>query len=351
MPTTETTPHGEKSRLLWQSALAIALVGLAGATAAWPAWVLAAGLVPWTAGIDPSRRGRAALQALAAVLIGAGWGVMLDTPAAVWDRPLYAATVLLAGWAGARAARQQDALAQAGLSTAVLVPLTVMGWAGAQSDLSVAGYAGAAALSALLWAWAMAAFVVYARQERRIAAWGVSGLFFAATLSLAGLAWAASPAQRPHLATATADTMPTPRPALAATLTAVAQGAATPRISPSPGSTATATTQPSPTPTNTPTFEPTATPTPSPIPTFPPPPVYTGYGVVQVPPEWGQGAFVREAPRQEAPVVTVVVNGTLLKVLDYHTTGPQVWLKVRAPDATWEGWIISTALQAATPAP
>ncbi len=352
-------------RAAWGSALgrglaAALLVGLAGAAGAWPAWLLAAGLVPWRAGLSRTARLRDALLAAAAVAVGAAWGVGLGLPAAAWDRPAFVAAVLLAGWAGARAARQADALAHAGLSAAGLAPLTALGWALAQGDLATARGAALAALAAWLWAWAAAGFVTYARQ-RRPAAWGVSGLFFVATLSLAGLVWAApAPEPRGPDAAPRADAAPTPHPALAATLTAVAEAAARPPSSPPPSPTATAPAEPSPSPTPAPptatptpaaTPTPTLSPTPSPYPTFPPPPVYTGYGVVQVPPEWGQGAFVRNAPQDDAKVVAVVPNGTLLKVLGYRTAGIQVWLKVRSLEADWEGWIISTALQVATPAP
>ncbi len=350
-------------RVAARSVAAALLVGWAGATGAWPAWFLAAAWVPWRAGLagpaQPATRGRDALVALAALATGAVWGLVLRAPGPVWDRAAYVAVAWLAVWSGARQGRRADALAQAGLAVAGLAPLSALGWALARWDAQAVQAAVWAALSALLWAWAGAVFVAYARDRQR-PAWQVSALFFVATLSLAGLAWAA-PNAFGSVATpeAAPRAAPTPHPALAATLTAVAQAATAPTARPSPSPTATAAAEPSPTPTPTPAAPtatptpatPTATPTATPYPTFPPPPVYTGLGVVQVPEAWGQGAFVRNAPRDDAKVVAVVPNGTLLKVLGYRTVGIQIWLKVRALDATWEGWIISTALQVATPAP
>ncbi len=336
-----------------RAVLAWLLVGLGGATAAWPAWLLAAALWPWSPGLtradrSPSRWLPPVLGALAA---GAFWGAWLDIPPRGLGLAAFLSAAALALWAGVGQARGQRDPARLALAAAVLPSLSLAAWAASRRAWALAGLALAAAGAAVLWAWAGHVFVSFARHQRPSAA-AVAGLFFAATLSLGA---AAGFTTRADTFANASPSQPTPHPALAATLTAVAAphdtaptAAPTPTPSPAPP---TATPTPAP-PTATPTpAPPTATPSPSPYPTFPPPPVYTGYGVVQVPPSWGQGAFVRHAPADDARVVAVVPNGTLLKVLGYRTAGVQIWLHVRPLDAAWEGWIISTALQVATPAP
>jgi len=332
------------------------LVGLAGGLDAWPAWWLAAAWVPWRSGLGTARqKGQDALLVLAAVALGAFWGWLLPARRAPVGPGLVLAAALLALWAGARWQRQDDALARAGLSAAGWTPWLWVGWSLGQGDMVPALSAAMAAL--LAWLWAQAGAALRAPQaSARAWGWRVAGWFFVGTLALGagtGWVWQQGPATRGAETTAANDAAPTPHPELAATLTAVAQGAAQPAPSPTPQPTATATASPSPTATlsPTPSLTPTVTPTPTltPFPTFPPPPVYTGYGVVQVPPSWGQGAYVRAEPNENAKLVAVVENGTLLKVLGYRAKGVQIWLKVRSLTAGWEGWIISTALQVATP--
>ncbi len=334
----------------------VLLVGLAGASAAWPAWWLVALLLPW-----PRSRGSRLWAVrggwlLAGVLMGAFWGAWLpaDFAAPLWSRPALLTALLLAAWSGGGLERADDRMARWALSGVLVPPLVGLGWALAQQTWPQAGQAAGAVLVVVLWHLAGRQYAAFARAQGP--AWQVAALFFTATLVSGGaLFWLGSGGASVG---GEAAPLPTPHPALAATLTAVAVPAESPQP-PMATSTATATASPtsSPTPTlATPTatpspLPPTPTPSPTPFPTFPPPPVYTGYGVVQVPASWGQGARVRSAPNEQARVVAVVANGTLLQVLGYKTQGITVWLRVRPLDARWEGWIISTALQVATPAP
>ncbi len=124
---------------------------------------------------------------------------------------------------------------------------------------------------------------------------------------------------------------------------------ATPTLTLSPSATATLTTTPVPPtatlpPTETPTITPSSTGTPVPSPT----PVYA---LVAAPEDLG-GAFVRAAPGFDQDIITSVLNGTLIQILSEAPTEANSvpWLHIRLSDGR-EGWMLQSALVAATPAP
>ncbi|NPA27218.1 MAG: SH3 domain-containing protein [Chloroflexi bacterium] len=249
------------------------------------------------------------------------------------------------------------------LSAAVFGSAFFAGAALGQGSWAVFWAALHGSILAFLWAWAVSA-ATWSAQQRPVLSqpWMLAVLFFVATLGLAGFAFTGS---TPLLAAANlpgaAQPTPSPYPELARTLTAIAQGegqeATTPAPSPTPAPSETPSPTPSPSPppaTPTETATPTPLfanwPTPTPLPTWPPPPVQTGYGVVKAPEAWG-GAAIRMEPGLKYDVIRYVPNGTLLKVIKYRVVPPQVWLKVRDLQETWEGWILSDLVQVATPAP
>lgn len=122
---------------------------------------------------------------------------------------------------------------------------------------------------------------------------------------------------------------PTATPSLAPTVA--------PSQTPAP-STATATLTPTRTllPTQTPTL------TLSPVPT----PVWARINASE-----GNGALIREEPDYNSPVVSSILNGTLVEVLpEVKETGGVAWVRVRMVDGR-SGWIVRGLLRTATPAP
>lgn len=101
------------------------------------------------------------------------------------------------------------------------------------------------------------------------------------------------------------------------------------------------TSTPGSTPTNTLIPTHTKTPTASPQPT----PVYA-----KIMAKGDSGAFVREKPDLDAPVVKAVLNDTLVEILpDTFMTNGQVWIKVRLMPDGVEGWIWRYLVITATP--
>lgn len=133
--------------------------------------------------------------------------------------------------------------------------------------------------------------------------------------------------------------IPTPIP----TATLTPTGTASPTVTP----TLTGTPIP-PTATEAPTLTPSITPSPSNSPIASPTPVFA---LVSVPEDLG-GAFLRAAAGFNQDIVTSAVNGTLIEII--NTVPVEVdnflWLNIRLPDGR-EGWMLQSALLAATPAP
>jgi len=123
----------------------------------------------------------------------------------------------------------------------------------------------------------------------------------------------------------------------------------TPTITASPTETPTLTSTPvPPSATITPTQTPSITPSPSDTPISSPTPVYA---LVAVPEDLG-GAFLRANPGFNEEIITSVLNGTLIEILSeapVEANGVN-WLNIRLPDGR-EGWMLQSAMQAATPAP
>ncbi|MBE9524733.1 MAG: DUF389 domain-containing protein [Chloroflexi bacterium] len=112
------------------------------------------------------------------------------------------------------------------------------------------------------------------------------------------------------------------------------------------------------TPTSTATLVPTATSTatipPSITPTLSQTPLPTAtpiYAHVNAPEEYG-GAILRDGPSFSNTYLDTISNGTLIEILSVKPTeGDKVlWHQVRLPDGR-EGWMIQSALLAATPVP
>jgi hypothetical protein len=100
----------------------------------------------------------------------------------------------------------------------------------------------------------------------------------------------------------------------------------------------TATTTPAPTQTQTATLPPSPTPSPTPV-----------YALVQS--EDGNGGRMRATPGFTGRTIQIYLNNTLMIVLpETETVDGYIWIKVRAPDGN-EGWMLSTLLVGATPAP
>jgi len=101
-----------------------------------------------------------------------------------------------------------------------------------------------------------------------------------------------------------------------------------------------------PTPTNTPLPSPTATLTPKPTPF---------YGEVSVSEEFA-GAYIRQQPTLDSPILTALINGSLVEIID---PSPEIdedgrsWLHIRYQDAEGEGegWVLENLIQIATPVP
>jgi hypothetical protein len=133
--------------------------------------------------------------------------------------------------------------------------------------------------------------------------------------------------------------LPTPIPTATHTLT----------VTPPPTETATLTSTPVP-PTE--TIPPTTTPSPtasstnSPIPS--PTPVYA----LVAAPEDLKGAILRAEPGFNQEFITSALNGTLVEIFSEVPVEADnvLWLNVRLPDGR-EGWMLQSALIAATPAP
>jgi hypothetical protein len=123
----------------------------------------------------------------------------------------------------------------------------------------------------------------------------------------------------------------------------------TPTATQPPTLTATATSTPiPPTATPLPSATPSKTPTPSETPIPSPTPIYA---IITVPEDLG-GAFLRAAPGFNEEIITSALNGTLIEILSDVPVEANnaLWLKVRLPDGR-EGWMLQSALVAATPAP
>ncbi len=120
-------------------------------------------------------------------------------------------------------------------------------------------------------------------------------------------------------------------------------------LTPSPTETLTLTPSPVPPtktipPTSTLSPTPSITPTPVPSPT----PVYALVAV----PEDLKGAFLRLDPGFNEEIITSALNGTLVEIISEAPVEVDnvPWLNVRLPDGR-EGWMLQSALVAATPAP
>jgi uncharacterized membrane protein len=126
---------------------------------------------------------------------------------------------------------------------------------------------------------------------------------------------------------------------------------ATPTQTVTPSLTETITITPSPIP-PTETIPPTITPSPtsSLTPTLPPSPTPV-YALVAVPEDL-KGAFLRAEPGFNQEIITSALNGTLVEILSEAPLDVDnvPWLNVRLPDGR-EGWMLQSALIAATPAP
>ena len=131
--------------------------------------------------------------------------------------------------------------------------------------------------------------------------------------------------------------------------TAVPTATLTASITPSPTASPTLTATPvPPTATHPPTNTPTHTPSPSSTPVPSPTPVYA---LVSVSEDLG-GANLRAAPGFNEAWLTSALNGTLIEILsDAPVEADNVlWLHIKLPDGR-EGWMLQSALLAATPAP
>ncbi len=113
-----------------------------------------------------------------------------------------------------------------------------------------------------------------------------------------------------------------------------------------------------PTPTLTPTPTPTATPTPTPTPTptvptpTPPPPTPTPILALIQAPEPYTGAVVRAEPSFDARIITTLLNGTQVLVLEPEQIVDGVrWTRIRTLDGRYEGWVATRLLVIATPPP
>lgn len=131
--------------------------------------------------------------------------------------------------------------------------------------------------------------------------------------------------------------------------TPIPSATSSPTATHSPTATSTITSTPVP-PTNTPSPSATSSITPSPSPslTASPTPIYALVAV----PEDLKGAFLRAAPGFNEEILTSALNGTLVEILiDVPVEADKVlWLRIRLPDGR-EGWMLQSALIAATPAP
>lgn len=131
--------------------------------------------------------------------------------------------------------------------------------------------------------------------------------------------------------------------------TAIPSATSSPTATKPPTSTSTLTNTPIP-PSTTPSPSATSSITPSPSPslTASPTPIYALIAV----PEDLKGAFLRAAPGFNEEILTSALNGTLVEILlDLPVEADNVfWLRVRTPDGQ-EGWMLQSALLAATPAP
>ncbi len=126
----------------------------------------------------------------------------------------------------------------------------------------------------------------------------------------------------------------------------------TPTLTPLPTSTATlvptSTATLVPTTTSTPTITPSITPTLSQTPLPSPTPIYA---LVNAPEEYG-GAILRDGPSFSNAYLVSISNGTLIEILSVKPTEADkvLWHHVRIPDGR-EGWMIQSAILAATPVP
>ncbi len=113
---------------------------------------------------------------------------------------------------------------------------------------------------------------------------------------------------------------------------------------------------PSPSPTPSPTFTPSPTWTVTPSPTVPtptpPPPTPTPLLAFIQAPEPYNGAVVRAEPDFNARVITTLLNGTRVLVLEPERVIEGVrWTRIRTLDGRYEGWVMQQLLVTATPPP
>ncbi len=131
--------------------------------------------------------------------------------------------------------------------------------------------------------------------------------------------------------------------------TSIPTATSSPTATEPPTSTSTSTLTPlPPSATLSPSVTASITTTPSPSLTASPTPVYALVAV----PEDLKGAFLRAAPGFNEQILTSALNGTLIEILgDVPVEVDNVlWIRVRLPDGK-EGWMLQSALVAATPAP
>jgi len=98
------------------------------------------------------------------------------------------------------------------------------------------------------------------------------------------------------------------------------------------------------------TITPTRTLIPSPTPTLTlspaPTPVWARINASE-----GNGALIRKEPDYNSPVLSSVLNGTLVEVLpEVKETGGVAWVHIRLVDGR-SGWVVRGLLRTATPAP
>lgn len=131
--------------------------------------------------------------------------------------------------------------------------------------------------------------------------------------------------------------------------TPIPSATSSPTATEHPTLTSTTTTTPlPPSATQPPSSTPSVTPTPSPSMTASATPVYALVAV----PEDLKGAFLRAAPGFNEEILTSALNGTLVEIIgDVPVEADKVlWIRIRLPDGR-EGWMLQSALLAATPAP
>lgn len=269
----------------------------------------------------------------------------------------------------ARSSRSRPQISSVALAYEIFLPLGAAGFA-LTSGNGLAWTGGLLVFAAhLLWS-ALVGVIVLAGmglRPRSLAGYLLSAVYLLACL--AGLVLAAGERialpslprlNAPVLADANgATSTPSPAPSLTATspengATPPERGAASPaESSATPTAQDASLTQPTTSPTGL-SASPTSTPTHTLVPTRTPTITVTP----QATPVWarihakdGNGAYIRSDANYDAPVVTVLLNGTLVQVTqDVQDSSGTAWMKVRTADGK-EGWIVRALLATATPAP